>query len=70
MTAAISFTNLIDAIYKLSFDERIEVKNLLEHNLVAARRDEFLDSYRKAKVELNSGKLTFSSDVNLLKKML
>ena len=70
MVGTLSFTGLVDAIYGLPFDERIEIKNLLAHNIAASRRSELLESCKEAKAEYRSGGLAFSSSVNELKKML
>ena len=70
MAEVISFTNLVNSIYALSFDERVEIQNLLSHNIANSRRDAILENYKQSKIELASGKLMFSSNINQLKRML
>ncbi len=65
-----SFNYVVETIYNLSLDERLEIQNLLEHNIIEARRDEISANYKKAKEEEKSGKLKSSSDINELKKKL
>ena len=66
----ISFKTIVEAIYNLPIDDRLELKSLLEHNIADARRDEIAENYKKAQIENKSGKLKFSSELNELKKML
>lgn len=70
MIKTTSFSNIVDIIYGLPFEERIEIKNLLEHNIANARRHEILQNYKEAKRDYVLGKLQFSSDTKSLKKML
>ena len=67
---ASQFNNIVDVIYSMPLEEKEELRNLLEHNIADARRTEIADNYKKAKEEHKSGKLTFSSNINELKKML
>ncbi len=65
-----SFNNIVKAIYNLPVNDKIELKNLLEHNIADARRDEIFANYQQAKAEHEAGKLTFSADINKLMKTL
>ena len=67
---AISFSTIVNAIYKLPVEDRLELKNLLEHNIIDARRDEISANYKQANEAYKANELTFSSDINELKKML
>lgn len=69
-THILQFNSILETIYGLSLEDRLEIKNLLEHNIADARRNEIVSNYKKAQEENKSGKLTFSSDINDLKKML
>jgi hypothetical protein len=53
-----SFGCIVDAIYGLPLEERLELKNLLEHNIIEARRAE------------ENEELTFSDNIETLRKML
>jgi hypothetical protein len=69
-TQALHFNNIIEALYGLPIEDRLEIKNLLEHNIADTRRNEIFNNYRKALEEHKSGKLKFSSRITELKKML
>ena len=66
----IAFNNLVDAIYKLPLNERVELQSLLEHNIADTRRNEIALHYKKSAEEHKAGKLKFSSDIQELKKMI
>jgi hypothetical protein len=67
---SLQFDNIIKIIYNLPLDVRLELKQLLEHNIADTRRDEILNNYKEAKREQKSGLLKFSSNIKDLKKML
>jgi hypothetical protein len=66
----LKFNNIIETIYSLPLEDKVEIKTLLEHNIAEARRDEIELNFRKSKAEHKSGKLKFSSRIDELKKML
>lgn len=67
---AIQFNDLVDQIYKMPLEDKLELKNLLEHNIAESRREEIANNAKEAKKEHKSGKLSFSSDIQELKNML
>lgn len=69
-THLVQFKNIVETIYSLSLEERLELKNLLEHNIADARRNEMADNYKKSQEEFKSDSLEFSANINDLKKML
>jgi hypothetical protein len=69
-TQALQFNNIVETIYGLSLEERLELRNLLEHNIADTRRNEIDGNYKKSQEEHESGRLKFSSNINKLKKML
>jgi hypothetical protein len=69
-TQALLFNNIVETIYGLPLEDRLEIKNLLEHNIADTRRNEIANNYKKAQVEHKAGKLKFSSKILDLKKML
>lgn len=69
-TIALRFNDIVDKIYSLPLDEKVELKNLLEHNIAESRRNEIASNYLLSRAEEESGKLKFSSEINELKKML
>jgi hypothetical protein len=69
-TENMNYSNIVETIYGLSLEEKIEIINLLEHNIADARREEILANGKKSKEEEKNGKLKFSSKISELKKML
>ncbi|MEY2828886.1 MAG: hypothetical protein RIQ33_744 [Bacteroidota bacterium] len=64
----LQFSNVVDAVYKLPLADREELKNLLEHNILEARREEIATTFKASKTE--EKKLKFSNNISALKKML
>lgn len=69
-TQTLKFSNIIDSIYSLPLEDRLEIKNLLEHNIADERRSEIEINFKESLAEEKSGKLVFSSNSNDLKKIL
>ncbi len=69
-TLAFRFDDIVDKIYSLPLDEKVELKNLLDYNIAETRRSEIASNYSEARAQENAGKLKFSSDINELKSML
>ena len=69
-TQAIQFSDLVDQIYGMPLEDKLELKNLLEHNIAESRREEIASNSKKVKQEHKSGKLSFSSNITELKNML
>jgi hypothetical protein len=67
---ALSFNSIIDSIYRLPLEDRMEIKNLLEHNIADTKRNEIAINFKKAQLEDRMGKLLFTSNIEDLKKML
>lgn len=65
-----SFNVVVESVYNLPLDEKLELKNLLEHNIADALRNDILSSYEEAQKEHKNGKLKFSSDPDELMNML
>jgi hypothetical protein len=69
-TIAFRFNDIVDKIYSLPIEEKVELKNLLENNIAESRRNEIASNYSKTREDEKSGKLESSSDINELKNML
>lgn len=69
-TAAHDFNSVVESVYNLPLEYKEELKNLLEHNISDARRQEIADNFKDAQKAEKSGKLKFSSSIKELKKML
>ena len=65
-----SFTKIVDTVYNLPLDDKLELINLLEHNIAEERREEISKSLKFSQEENAKGKLMFSADIKKLKKML
>jgi len=66
----LAFNNIVDAAYSLPISGKLELKKLLEFNIIEERRNEIAQDYKQSKDDLKNNKLTFSDDINELKKML
>ncbi len=64
------FNTILESIYSLTLEDREELIDLLEHNIVETRRTEIATNLKKSKAEHKSGQLKFSSNMTTLKKML
>lgn len=62
----VAFVDVVEDVKKLSFDEKEELRDLIDNYLVEERRDEILSNFEASKSE----KLEFSSDLNRLKELL
>lgn len=65
-----SFDVLVNNIYGLSMEDRVELKELLEHNIADSRRDEIKANILAAKNQQKIKKLKFSADIGRLKKAI
>ena len=65
-----TFSGIVEDIYSLPLEDKQALLNLLEHNIAEERRNEIYNNYLSAKDEETKGKLSFSSDINKLKKLL
>ncbi len=66
----IGFNTVVETIYNLPIEEKIELKTLLEHNIAETRRNEMVGNFKKSQSEQKEGSLQFSSNIEDLKKML
>jgi len=69
-SASTPFNNIVETIYNMPLEDRIELKSLLEHNIADSRREETALSYKEAQEEHKARKLTFSDDTDELLKIL
>lgn len=64
------FSEIVDSIYNLPIEDRVELQSLLESNIAESRRNEMASNAKEAKSELKEGNLKFSSSIDKIKKML
>lgn len=69
-TQAIEFSSIVETVYNMPLEDRMELKNLLEHNIADSRRDEIVSNFKKTQQEVRAKELKFSSNIKDLKKML
>lgn len=69
-TQVTQFNNIVETIYNLPLEDKLELKNLLEHNIADSRRNEIASNYKQAQEEQKEQKLKFSSNIEDLKQML
>ena len=65
-----SFATLVENVRGCSTEEKLELKSLLERDLIEARRREIKKNGRRSMEEFKRGKLKFSSSIGELKKLL
>lgn len=65
-----TFADLVEEIYHRPLDEQIELREILEHRLRAARREEIYQNHLTSLEELKAGQLHFTSDVDELMRQL
>jgi hypothetical protein len=65
-----SFSEVVEAVRGLSFEEKQEIQNLLAQYLREERREEIYQNYQASRLEEQSGQLKFSSDINELQQMM
>lgn len=65
-----NFAGVVEDVQQLSFDEKRELKDLLELYLVEEKRREILENGEQSKRELENGELEFSSNADELMETL
>jgi hypothetical protein len=65
-----TFSEVVEAVKKLSWEEKEEIKSLVEHYLIEEKRAEIYQNYLISKEKKQEDKLNFSSDVDELMNTL
>ncbi len=65
-----TFAGVVEDVKQLSFDEKRELKDLLESYLIEERRREIYENGEQSKRELENGELKFSSNTDELMQIL
>jgi CRISPR/Cas system-associated protein Cas5 (RAMP superfamily) len=63
----VSFNDVVEAIKRLSVEEKQEIQMLLAQYLREERREEIYNNYQQSRLEEQSGDLKFSSNLDELK---
>ena len=65
-----SFSDVVENIKRLSFEEKQEIQALLTQYLREERRDEIYDNYQKSRIQEQNNELEFSSNIDELKQLM
>ena len=65
-----TYSELVERIQQLSFDEKLELRSLIDLYLIEERREEIARNAEASQREDRDGHLTFSSDLESLRAML
>jgi hypothetical protein len=65
-----TFSQIIDRVYRLPLEDKIELASLLERNISEQRRSDIHRNYLIARKEEKHKQLIFSSDIENLKSLL
>ncbi len=64
------FNVVVENVYNLPLEEKMELQSLLEHNIAESKRNNIAANYKMTQLEEKEEKLKFSDNINNLKKML
>jgi hypothetical protein len=67
---SVNFATVIENVQNLSFDDKFELKELLEKYLIKERREKIYQNYLLSQQQELDNTLEFSSDMNRLEEML
>ncbi len=65
-----NFAEVVEDVKQLSFDEKSELKHLLDLYLIEERRQEIFENGEQSKRKLQNGELKFSSNTEDLMELL
>ncbi len=65
-----NFAEVVEDVKQLSFDEKRELKDLLEIYLIKERRQQIFENGEQSKQESQNGELKFSSNPDELRTVL
>ncbi len=65
-----TFAVLVDEVRALPAEEQVELRHVIDRELIEDFENETLEAYAQAKLDLAAGKLTFTSDVDELMRSL
>lgn len=65
-----TFSDVVEAIQRLSSDEKHEIQLLLQQYLREERREEIYENFQSAQIEQQKGELKFSANLSELRKLI
>lgn len=68
--ATTAFHSIVHDVYNLPIEDKQELIQLLERNIIEENRNEMFANFKVAKKDELNHKLIFSEDINKLKKLL
>lgn len=66
----ITFSQIVDSVYSLPLEDKVELISLIDRNIAEERRNEIHKNYLTARKEEKQKHLLFSSDIEKLKSLL
>jgi len=67
---SVNFATVVENVQSLSFNDKFELKELLDKYLIEERRDEIYQNYLLSQQEDIDNTVEFSSSMNQLEEML
>ncbi len=64
------FDDIVELIICMPLEDKLKLKNLLEHHIAGERRKEMATNYQYSLNEYKSGKLKLSDHIDDLKRMI
>jgi hypothetical protein len=64
------FASVVEEVKKMPYEEKEELKFLIEKYLIEEQREEIYQNYNESLKELRGRKIKFSSDINQLKELI
>ncbi|HEY9798964.1 MAG TPA: hypothetical protein V6D25_01295 [Leptolyngbyaceae cyanobacterium] len=65
-----SFSDVVEAIKALSFEEKQEIQLLLQQYVMEERREEIYNNYKETKREEKNGELKFTTNIEAMKQIM
>lgn len=66
----LQYSEITDIIQSLKYEEKIELKELLNHYLIEESRENILKNYNNSKKEIASGKIKYYKSSDELRRAL
>ena len=66
----LQYSEITESIQSMKYEDKIELKELLNHYLIEDRRENIYKNYQKSKKEVSSGKIKYYKSAKELRKAL
>lgn len=70
MQTQIAFHDIVDIIYRLTSEQKEEIKDIVEKSLIEERREEIYRNCIASEKEYKQGKVKTAKNINEFKKLL